>query len=188
MQEASQFCIFERSRELSAGIPGLKLRTASGGFGGGAQTIQILVKGTDRDELTRIAQQVEASVSTVPGLTDVTNSGVAGQPEVVVDVDRARASDLGLTAAEVAAALRTSVEGSVATKFRPPSGDDVDVRVRLNRGSLKTVEQIGNIPIVWTVIFVIFVKWATSERDDGPGADARAVAGVGSAVAAKPEH
>ena len=49
--------------------------------------------------------------------------------------------------------------------------------------------KIGNIPIVWTVIFVIFVKWATSERDDGPGADARAVAGVGSAaVAAKPEH
>jgi putative membrane protein len=26
--------------------------------------------------------------------------------------------------------------------------------------------KIGNIPIIWTVIFVIFVKWAMSERDE----------------------
>lgn len=26
--------------------------------------------------------------------------------------------------------------------------------------------KVGNIPIVWSVIFVIFVKWATSERDE----------------------
>jgi putative membrane protein len=40
--------------------------------------------------------------------------------------------------------------------------------------------KIGNIPIIWTVIFVIFVKWAMSERDErtttdveGPNANRR---------------
>ncbi len=137
------------ARQLSALAPGMKIRAQMpGGAGQGGQSIQVFVKGADQDELARIAAQVEQIVRSTPGTTDVTNSGTAGQPEVVVTIDRARAADLGLTPGQVASVLRTHVDGTVATKYRPASGDDVDVRVLADKSTFQTVDQIRAIELI----------------------------------------
>ncbi len=43
----------------------------------------------------------------IPGLTDIENSYKSGQPELQIVVDRQRAADFGLSAAQVGSTVRT---------------------------------------------------------------------------------
>jgi HAE1 family hydrophobic/amphiphilic exporter-1 len=83
----------------------------------------------------------------VPGTRDITNSGAQGQPEVVVRLDRARAADLGISAAQAASAVRTAIAGTVVTQYRPPQGKSVDVRVMFDDSDLTRIDQIRTIPL-----------------------------------------
>ena len=60
-----------------------------------------------------------ATMSTVPGMADVRNTSNAGNPELHIQLDRARMAQLNVTSQAVATALRTAVSGSLATVFRP---------------------------------------------------------------------
>ena len=123
--------VAEDVRRMGKAIPGMTLRVAVLSMvGSGAQPILISVRGADMAELTRLAGQVEEIVRRTPGTMDVTNSAVAGAPEMRVQLDQERLSDLGLTSAQVASALRTAFEGTVATELRRENEDKVDIRVR----------------------------------------------------------
>jgi hydrophobic/amphiphilic exporter-1 (mainly G- bacteria), HAE1 family len=92
--------------------------------------ISVYVRGNDLDELTRISDELAARAKDVPGAVDVGSSLVAGQPEMVARVDRARAADLGFSIGSVAMQVRSMVEGLVPSKLR--EGDhEYDIRVRL---------------------------------------------------------
>jgi HAE1 family hydrophobic/amphiphilic exporter-1 len=70
-------------------------------------------------------------MSAVPGVADVETSLEKSKPELLVRVDRQRASDLGLNVAGIATTLRAAVGGDVASVIEDAAGDSHDVRVRL---------------------------------------------------------
>lgn len=147
-RKLSSVQLADKARALAEGVPDLKLRTVLPSLAGpGGSPIQVQVRGDDEQELARLAAQVQSAVEAVPGVRDVQNSGIAGQPEVTVTLDRARAADLGVSAGQVASALRTALAGSVVTQFRPQGSKGVDVRVVVPGNQLGSVAQIQQLPL-----------------------------------------
>jgi HAE1 family hydrophobic/amphiphilic exporter-1 len=119
------------------------------GFGGfGMQAIQVAVRGPDPTTLNRLVDQVTTVVKAVPGAVDVNNANDKVQPEYVVNVDRARASDLGITSQTAALALQTAVNGVVVSKFRQSGQDDVDIRVIADDAFRASPDNLGNLPLL----------------------------------------
>ena len=92
--------------------------------------INVFVRGDDLGQLQRISNEIQAKVRQVPGAVDISTNLESGQPEVVAQVDRSLAADLGFSVGSIGTQLRGMVEGIVPTKLR--DGDrEYDIRVRL---------------------------------------------------------
>ena len=111
-------------------IPGITVRAVAPNFASGSgQPISYRIQGPDVAELGKLGDQVAALIAAVPGTANVKNSGTSNLPEVQVQVDQAHLGDLGLTTADVASLVHTALQGTVATQFRPPGRQQVNVRV-----------------------------------------------------------
>lgn len=144
----SQSQLANDARALAAGIPGATLRISQASFAGpSGPPVNIIVAGDAGDRLTALAMQVQEIVRRTPGTTDVTNSAAVGSPEMTVSLDREKAADLGLTAGQVAAAMRTGISGTVATQYQPVGQKNVDVRVVAADADVASVDQLGEIPL-----------------------------------------
>ncbi|MFQ5810032.1 MAG: efflux RND transporter permease subunit, partial [Armatimonadota bacterium] len=132
-------------QELSA-LAGaqVKVSTVSSERGGIEAPIQLELGGADDDELERTASKLVAMAEGIPGLADVDVSWRTGKPEVRARIDREKAADFGITAAEIARALRQSIAGDPVTTYRE-AGDEYDVRVRLRGLDRASVADVGSI-------------------------------------------
>ena len=92
--------------------------------------VNIFIRGDDMVTLQRLSDEIVAKVRQVPGAVDVDSTLEGGQPEMVAQVNRAMAADLGFEVATVASQLRGMVEGIVPTKLRDGE-EEYDIRVRL---------------------------------------------------------
>jgi HAE1 family hydrophobic/amphiphilic exporter-1 len=138
------------ARTYGAEIPGAKV-TASpvSQFGGGnGSAISVRIQGEDEAVLSSLAAQVADIVRKTPGTADINDGGATGDPELVVNVDRQRAADLGLTPGQLASVLRTGLAGSAVSTFRPQGTTGWDINVILDPEERARVEQVGQIPIV----------------------------------------
>lgn len=92
--------------------------------------ITLYVRGDDYPKLQELAAEVTQIVKNTRGTKDVDTSFRPGRPESRVEVDRAKAADLGVSLGAVAQTLRFALEGEVVAKFR--DGDrDFDIRAQL---------------------------------------------------------
>ena len=92
--------------------------------------INVFVRGDDLAQLQKVASEIQARVSQLPGAVDVSSNLISGQPEVVARINRSLAADLGFSVGSIATQLRGMVEGLVPTRLR--DGDrEHDIRVRL---------------------------------------------------------
>ncbi|MGA7992358.1 MAG: efflux RND transporter permease subunit [Thermoanaerobaculia bacterium] len=69
---------------------------------------QLTLQGSDRAQLARYTEALEAKVKTLPGLVDVTTDLQNKNPQLAVTIDRDKASALGLTASQVEDALNNA--------------------------------------------------------------------------------
>ncbi|MEK6606843.1 MAG: efflux RND transporter permease subunit [Myxococcota bacterium] len=104
-------------------------------FGSGgafrAALVQYNLRGPDYGELNRVAASIVKEMRTLGGYVDIDTTFRGGKPEVGVEIDRARAADLGVPVALAAGTIRTFVAGEKATEV-VTDGDRFDVRVRLD--------------------------------------------------------
>ena len=99
--------------------------------GGGFRNadIQFVISGPDLDKLTKYSADLLAKLKTIPDVVDADSSLITGKPEVRVEIDRARAGDLGVRIGDIAQALNTLVAGQKVSTFNAGT-DQYDVRVR----------------------------------------------------------
>jgi HAE1 family hydrophobic/amphiphilic exporter-1 len=76
----------------------------------------------------------------------VDTSLAARQPEVRVAIDRPKAADLGIAAAEIATSLRTMVAGEIATSYRE-GVEQYDVWLRLAAKDRNAAQVIERLPL-----------------------------------------
>lgn len=93
--------------------------------------VEITFIGEDLDELDRILRRGEEVLATIEGTTSIERSIKDAPFEFSFQVDRAKASQVGLTPLDIADFIRTSLFGRDATTLKI-AGDDIDVVVQLN--------------------------------------------------------
>lgn len=112
---------------------GLKVTVSRiSGFGGsGAQAapIQFVVRGPDLAKLEGYGMQLATWLRSQPGVSEADTTYRQGSPEMRIEIDRARAGELGVSVASIADTLRTLVGGFDATTIQV-DGDQYDVNVR----------------------------------------------------------
>ncbi|MFO7868281.1 MAG: efflux RND transporter permease subunit [Bacteroidales bacterium] len=126
-------------------IENYELSTEGGGGFGGGNNISIEIYGYSIDKTNHIAQQIVDSLETINGAKDITISRKKAKPELQVKLDQGKLADNQLTTATVASALRNSVYGMTASKFRE-DGDEYDIIVKFpeeNRSSITDIENIA---------------------------------------------
>ncbi len=117
--------IIRQLRKDLAGIPGLKV------FPQNPPTIRIggtLTKslyqftlfGPDLDVLYQAANQMEGLMSKIPGIVDVTTDLQITSPQVLVDINRDKASSLGISAGQIERALGNAYSArQISTIYTP---------------------------------------------------------------------
>lgn len=137
--------VAEIRQQVESKVSGAKItvfNTESQGIGGAPIAMEFT--GSDQEELTRVADAAMVAMADIEGLRDITSSWKVGRPEVRVHVDRQRAMDLGMSTAQIAGALRTSIEGDTTSKFRL-EGTEYNIRVQVDGQYRDTLDSVGNI-------------------------------------------
>jgi HAE1 family hydrophobic/amphiphilic exporter-1 len=120
------------------------IRRRGGGFGDDRLSVEI--RGHDLEISQGLAQQVRGVMQATPGIVSSQMSQKPGMPEMVVSVDRAKATSMGLKVSEVADTLETAIGGTRASMFRE-DGDEYDILVRLQEEDRLAVSQVGDVPL-----------------------------------------
>ena len=126
--------VLREARHQIEQVPGLTFGlTEAGAFG--QKPIQISVRGPEIDALDRISRSLVAAMRDIPGTADIENSLEKSKPELRVQVDRQRASDLGIPVSMIAATMQAGVVGQVATTIQDAAGDNHNVLVAASRSA-----------------------------------------------------
>ena len=108
--------------------------------------IDLQVTGLNRPANFKIAKELEKRVSELKGAVDVHMHQVIDAPQLFVDVDRTRASELGMTHRDVANSLLVSLSGSaqVFTNFWPEPATGLSYLVEV-KTPIRDVTDIGDL-------------------------------------------
>jgi multidrug efflux pump subunit AcrB len=119
-------------------------------FGIPAQ-IDVRTVGYDRANNLRIANEVRQKLAAIPGLADVHLQQEVNAPELFAQIDRARATQFGLTANDIALNLNTSLSSSeqVSPNFwtDPSNGTPYYFAVQTPEYRVDTLNDLKNTPI-----------------------------------------
>ncbi|MFQ5605963.1 MAG: efflux RND transporter permease subunit [bacterium] len=113
-------------------------------FGGAQADLQIELTGDDMEVLNGLAGQLMDIVRRTKGTTSVKSSWKIGKPEIKVRPDRERIASYGLMVGQLASAIRTSIEGTVASEYRV-GDNEYDIRVRFADADKNNIDQVRNI-------------------------------------------
>lgn len=176
-------------RELLQKVPdaNIAVTLAASTGGGGGSPIQVQIFGPDQNVLIDLANQAEKIIKTIPGAVDVRNTDAARASEAQLIVNRDRALDLGLAPAQAATTLRTALSGSTVGQFNPPSGNEIDITLRLVESARQDMTQLLELPLGYhDGQAIVLNQIATVERTQAPAlinrSDRQRVLNVGSGV------
>lgn len=106
--------------------------------------IQVIVSGPDRDSVKVTSEKIMAILSDIRGTRKIESSLESGNPEIRVEVDRAKMNELGLSMDMVGGTLQVAFNGNEDAKYT--DGDyEYDIQIRLNefdRRSISDVQQV----------------------------------------------
>jgi len=138
-----------RLRDALAERPGvlLSVQDVSGvGGGGRTQQIQYVLRGTDWPQVVASSEKLLATMKSHPGFTDVDTTFRSGKPQFDVRVDRERAAQMGVPAAQVGVALRAYLGRDEFMTYRE-GGETYDVKLRLPDATLASEEALGQLTV-----------------------------------------
>ncbi|KPF52497.1 multidrug transporter AcrB [beta proteobacterium AAP51] len=104
----------------------------------------VLVSGDSYENMARVAQQFIAEMQKNPGIVQPDSDLQLNKPEVFMDVDRARAADLGIGVDTVARTVETMLGGRVVTRYKRDA-EQYDVLVQTEAVGRTTPEDIEKI-------------------------------------------
>ncbi len=128
---------------LQKKVPGVKLSAAAVSMvaNGSTAPVQIILQGSDLDELLAFSEKVQELMKNVPGTTEVESTVEGGNPEISVDINRERMADLGLTLDRVGATMQNAFTGNTDTRFK--DGEyEYDIRVQIDAFDRRNIHDI----------------------------------------------
>ena len=134
-KKSQQTLIKELKKELNT-IPGVRAipSPASIARGQRSEKLQFNITGANLQEIGRIAQQFQQTLSSNGDIGKVDLDVQLDLPQVKVDIDRARAAALGLSANDIATAVSLYAGGINVAKYNEANGDGQRYDIRLKAG------------------------------------------------------
>ena len=107
--------------------------------------INIELEGKDYKELIVTAEKMRDFINSksIPGIAELKIDVNKSKPTMLVDVDRKKAGELGVSASQVGQQLRNSIFGSKAGVYKE-DGEDYDIYVRFNKDNRYNTSAVFN--------------------------------------------
>ena len=147
----------EVRRRIALELPQLRTYFQSGGLvdsilnQGMPAPIDVQLSGMNLAECARIAQDLARQFKVLPGVSDVYVPQDLDYPALQVNVDRVRASELGLTPKEVISNVITALTSDVMIApsywVDPKNGNNYFVTVQYPENEVKSIEDLKAMPL-----------------------------------------
>ena len=112
------------------GVTAFPITPPSLGQGFRERPINFVIQTSDSyDNLARVSQQLMAEMAKNPGFVQPDSDLQLNKPEIFMDVDRARAADMGVSVESVARTVETMLGGRAVTRYKRDA-DQYDVMVQ----------------------------------------------------------
>ncbi|MFZ1664222.1 MAG: efflux RND transporter permease subunit [Flavobacteriales bacterium] len=109
--------------------------------------VNVIVQGPDLDKLIAAAPLVMDAVRSIKGTSELKTTVEGGNPEIDVQVDRAKMAALGLTMDKVGGNMRTAFSGDRDSKYR--DGDnEYDIAVQLDGFDRRSSADVGALTVI----------------------------------------
>ncbi|MBT8128331.1 MAG: efflux RND transporter permease subunit [Gammaproteobacteria bacterium] len=126
-------------RMYVSGVRGIRMSS-------GDNDLSLRVQGQDLQTLQELGNTIVERLRDLPGLSNLEHTYEEHREELLVDIDRQRAADLGIHIDSIGQALRIALEGSVISDYI--EGDrQFDIRLRMPRSDSETPEVLSNLLI-----------------------------------------
>ena len=151
-RERSAADVADVVRSIIQAEPGTIVRTrvASGtvrrSSDGEDDRLTVEIRGHEPTITQQLAERVREEMMQIDGVASSQVSRRPGTPEMLVRVDRKKATSMGLEYSSVADALETAIGGTRASMFRE-DGDEYDILVRLREEDRLSIDQVSEVPI-----------------------------------------
>jgi multidrug efflux pump subunit AcrB len=113
--------------------------------------LDIQVSGMNMDEAHAVAMEIARKVRALPGVSDVLVPQDVDYPALKLDIDRIRASELGLNEKEVVGNVITALtsDGMIAPSYwvDPKSGNDYLLTIQYPEGLVKNLADLSSVPL-----------------------------------------
>ena len=133
------------------GIPGAEISVAKESNGPPVgKPVSIEIAGDDLLILLKIQNQIKAEIENrkIKGIDQLKSDLQLNKPEIVVDIDREKASREGISTAQVALEIRTALFGKEVSKYREAK-DEYPIMLRLDKSYRDRLDQLINQPITY---------------------------------------
>ncbi len=128
---------------LKGKLVSLDMEKISGGPPVG-KPVAIEIRGDNYEMLQRIGEEYKKVLSKISGVTDIGDDFIEGKDEIRLKIDEGLAARTGVSVAQIALAVNTAFQGTVATKIKR-SDEEVEVRVRFPENYRKSISSLDKI-------------------------------------------
>jgi multidrug efflux pump subunit AcrB len=110
--------------------------------------IAIEIIGEDFLVLNKLEKQVKAEIQKagIKGIEDLKSDLVLNKPEIIVDIDRIKATQQGISTAQIALEIRNALYGKEISQFRD-SKEEYPIMLRLKLDNRDQIEKLVNLNI-----------------------------------------
>ena len=138
--------VTEQLRKDLASLPGVRAVPSyrTGLVRGGGQPLSIVLGGPDYKELASWRDRILARMEENPGLFGADSDYKETQPQMRVEIDHARAADLGVSAQEIGRTLETMMGGRRVTTY-VDGGEEYDVIMQAQRSDRAAPADLDNL-------------------------------------------
>jgi HAE1 family hydrophobic/amphiphilic exporter-1 len=148
----TQTDVMQKIRGLTRKYAARGVRVSVRGFpsfnlGGGNFDVDFSLSGPDLEKLAAYSRELVRRGEAIGGIVGLDTTLKLEKPELRVEIDRERASDLGVSPRDIGTALRLMVGGDQEiSRFRDPAtNENYDVRLRLSEPYRNRPEQVPNL-------------------------------------------
>jgi HAE1 family hydrophobic/amphiphilic exporter-1 len=171
-RKASNQDMAERVRQIAGRRPNLRVKVVIPSALGGGETffpIRALLLGPDFNRAAELSKGLATRLRQIPGLLDIDSGVSLNSPELQVRIDRQRASDLGVRAADVGGAVRLMIAGEDQISTYKEGDEQYDVTLQLLPEQQKDPERLARLMVPSSRLGQVRLdNVATIERGLGP--------------------
>ncbi|HQO91905.1 MAG TPA: efflux RND transporter permease subunit, partial [bacterium] len=129
------------------GIEKMDIKTSAGGMtGSNEKPVTVKFANKDFKKSAAAAERFQRELEKIEGLSDISNDADSLKPEIEVNIDRIRASQVGLKTAMIASAVRSAFYGDTASVYRK-DGDEYEIMVKYKKADRTNLEQLKELQL-----------------------------------------